>query len=49
MKQALKISSENDAKNYKNDLKLKNNKNDEKMHYNVTIFGAYAPYSRLIY
>ena len=35
--------------NYKNDLKLKNNTKWRKMHYKITIFGACAPYPRLIY
>ena len=33
----------------KNDLKLKNNTKGRKMHYKITIFGARAPYPRLIY
>ena len=37
-------------KNYINDIKnLKPTQNYEKMHYEITIFGACAPYPRLIY
>ena len=32
-----------------NDLKLKKTQNDDKMHYKIAIFGACAPYPRLIY
>ena len=48
----MKIWQENDTKiTKKKDLKLKKQKkkNDEKMHYKITIFGACAPYPRLIY
>ena len=34
--------------NYKNYLKLKNNTKLQKIYYKITIFGAYAPYPRLI-
>ena len=34
---------------FKKDLKLKNNRKWQKMHYKVTIFGTCAPYPRLIY
>ena len=45
----MKIWQENDAKITKLTKNLQKTQNDEKMHYKITIFRAYAPYPRLIY
>ena len=40
---------ENDAEIIKITEKVKTTRNDEKNHYKITIFWAYAPYPRLMY
>ena len=45
----MKIWKENDAKITKMTWNLKTTQNNENMHYTITIFGACAPYPRLIY
>ena len=45
----MNIWQENDAKITKMTKNVKTTQNDENMHYKITIFGACAPYQRLIY
>ena len=45
----MKIRHENDVKITKMNSNLKTTQNDGKINYKISIFGACAPYSRLIY